>query len=222
MHNVQEIATGKAFQQTKKTFMDASDRFITMTEPHVKKAKVVLMPIMESAAVKFQSAREAISSQLQKEQYRALLEFAQKTQASLLATWVRTKDLVAGIYDSDMVRTVAGYRLETSMDRSARGTAMQSLTICGYCLQIRQARDDLTQVYTLLLGANVSGSGIDLAIPAMMAKYTLFATPVLLLLPVIIMCCSRPRKHTQPPKAIKPKGQPGTSKGGEGKRSKRR
>lgn len=116
---MQEIATGKAFQETKKTVTDASDRFITMTEPHVSRAKVVLMPILESAAVKFKSAREAISSQLQKEQYRALVQSAEKVQDMLLATWVRTKVHVAGIYESDMVRTLF------DADSAHAGTAVQ-------------------------------------------------------------------------------------------------
>lgn len=92
----------------------------------------------------------------------------------------------------------------------------------GIFVQVKQAREDLTRMYTLLLGANVSGSGIDPALPATMARYTLFAVPLLLVLPVLMMCCSRPRAEEQPQVPPKPRAQLATSNGGDGRRSKKR
>lgn len=101
---LQEIKTGKAYQQTKNTVMDASSRFMTMTEPHVRKAKILLKPLIESIVAKLEYAKEAISRQLQENKYRAIVQHAQKIQDFLREFWLSMVDHVAGILDSDMVR----------------------------------------------------------------------------------------------------------------------
>eukprot|EP00892_Ulva_mutabilis_P003033 jgi/Ulvmu1/12730/UM095_0034.1 len=186
----QEIATGKAYQNSKDAVFQASERLQTMIEPHVSKAKVAMEPMFAKIRVHLGPVLENIKSQLQREQYKKVVVVLSDAQGLLLRAWSTARLAVADVYNSDVMN---------------------------------EARKDFTRMYMLLLGANVSGSGIDAAIPAMLAQYTLLAIPIMLLLPVVFMCYATARKPEETQQNhVKPKAQVASSKAGDSKRSKRR
>lgn len=102
---LQEISTGKAYQKSKDAVLQASERLQTLAEPHVSKARVAIEPMLAAVMVKLRPVWESINSQLQKDQYKTIVNFVADFQHHMLKAWLTARQAVAGVYQSDAVRT---------------------------------------------------------------------------------------------------------------------
>ena len=140
---MQEIATGKAYQRSKQAVVEASERLQVMAEPHVSKARVVVEPMLSAVIDKLEPTWQSIQKQLQKDQYRKINEAVSKLKDAVNGAWKRASQLVADVYDSDVV----SYQFQHTMSISTVASSTSGVLMFGPCLtsvRYRSSKPEMT------------------------------------------------------------------------------